>query len=119
KVKILPGIMPIIGDTQAEAEEIAAELASYIHPDHGRGMVERVLYADTSDLDFDEKVPAERLVEKPGYHERWRTLYKPMAERMTIREMTVELSRASGHQWVTGTAQSIADIMIDWFDSRA
>lgn len=119
KVKILPGIMPIIGETQAEADELAAELAGYIHPDHGRMAVERVLYIDASDLDFDEKVPAERLVDKPEYHERYRSIYKPMAERMTIREMSVEISRASGHQWVAGTPQSIADTMIDWFDSRA
>jgi len=118
-VKILPGIMPIIGETQAEADEIAAELASYINPVHARKTVERVLYVDTSDLDMDERVPAERLVDSDEHHSRWHTIYKPMALRMTIREMGVELSRASGHQWVAGTAQSVADLMIDWFDSRA
>lgn len=119
KVKILPGIMPIVGRTQAEADEIADELARYINPIHGREQLDRVLDVDTSDLDLDEKVPAERLIDGPGRHERWRTLYSPMARDLTIRQMIVELSRASGHQWMAGTASKIADHMIEWFDDRA
>jgi len=119
KVKILPGIMPIVGETEAEATELANTLGELINPVQGRRQVERVLDVDTSDLDLDEKVPAERMIDNPGRHERWRSLYRPMAERMTIRELLIELSRASGHQWIVGTPQRIADLMIDWFDDRA
>lgn len=119
KVKILPGVMPIVGRTQSEAQEIADELAGYINPVHGRMMVDRMLDVDTSDLGLDDMIPGERLVDNPGRHERWRTLYSKMAAELTIREMIVELSRASGHRWVVGTPSSIADQLVEWFDDRA
>ncbi|MGO2112491.1 MAG: NtaA/DmoA family FMN-dependent monooxygenase [Pseudoclavibacter sp.] len=118
-IKILPGIMPIIGDTEAEARDLSQQLADLINPVQGRYQVERVLDVDTSDLDLDEMIPPERLVDHPDRHERWRSLHRPMADRMTIRELMVEFSRAAGHQWVVGTAPKIADLMIDWFESGA
>src|SRR5690606_1127184 len=51
-IKILPGIMPIIGETEAEARDLAQQLADLINPVQGRWQVERVLDVDTSDLEL-------------------------------------------------------------------
>lgn len=118
-IKILPGIMPIVGETEAEARDLSKQLADLINPVQGRWQVERVLDVDTSDLELDDMIPSERLIDRPDRHERWRSLYRPLAERMTIRELMVELSRASGHQWVVGTGEQIAEHMIDWFEAGA
>jgi len=63
KVKILPGIMPITGRTQAEAEELAKELENYIDEARGRAMVANLIDADISDLDLNDKIPQSRFVE--------------------------------------------------------
>src|SRR5699024_12070580 len=38
-VKIIPGILPILGDTEAEAQELADELGRYDHLENGRTQV--------------------------------------------------------------------------------
>src|SRR5690606_27615977 len=37
----------------------------------------------------------------------------------TLRDLIVDVVRAGGHQWIVGTPEKIADVMIDWFDSGA
>lgn len=78
-----------------------------------------MLRVDTSDLDLDDKIPSERVpgperLDGPGP----RALARLAAE-STVREIAVEMARAQGHQWMAGTAASIADRLIDWFDDRA
>jgi N-acetyl-S-(2-succino)cysteine monooxygenase len=118
KVKILPGIMPFVGRTLAEAQELADGLAAVIDVEEGRAMVSRMLDVDISDLGQDERIPLERLIDGPQRMERWR-LFRHLAETSTIHELMVELSRAVGHQWMIGTPGMIADRMIEWFDERA
>jgi len=119
RVKIIPGIMPIVGDTQAEADEIAADYGRYVDPVLGRQQVESTLALDTSDLDLDERIPAERLPDPEHATTPWQRTIARIAPERTIRELMVELSRAGGHQWMASTPSRIADRMIDWFESRA
>ena len=118
KVKILPGIMPIVGETLGEAEELAADLANCIDVVAGRAMVARMLKVDISDLELDDKIPLERLVDSGQEWARWK-LYRDMAENLTLGGVMIELSRAVGHRWMIGTPSMIADSMIEWFDNRA
>ena len=118
KMKIMPGIMAFVGDTMAEAQEYAADLANWIDIEEGRSMVTRFLDADVSDLELTERIPAERLIDGPQRMERWR-LFAELAKTYTVHEMMVEIARAVGHQWMIGTPSMIADRMIEWFDARA
>lgn len=118
KVRILPGIMPITGRTQKEAEELAKELEDCIHEPNGRGMLESLLDLDISDLGLDERIPQERFVDDASRMERWH-LFRELAEERTIRELMVHLSRAVGHRVMIATPDRIAESMIDWFTSRA
>lgn len=119
RVKILPGIMPIVAETQADADEIAADYAQYIDPVMGRTQVESMLDIDTSDLDIDDRVPAERLPDIAAARTPWQRTLLRLTPDHSIRELMVEASRAGGHQWIASTPEKIADLMIDWFDSRA
>jgi len=119
KVRIIPGIMPIVGETEAEAKEISADYGRYIDPVNGRKQVEWYFDIDTSDLDFDEAIPAERLPDPEQAKTPWARTLGRSAPGRTIRELAVESSRAGGHQWMAGSPQQIADRMIDWFDDRA
>ena len=119
-VKILPGIMPVLGATQAEAEELAQELADFVHLENGRDQLAAAISMDLSSLDLDEKIPAEWFSDDPSMGSRYQ-LYriKAVDQGLTLREMIVDQARSTGHQWVIGTPQSVADLMIDWFEKAA
>ncbi|MCR2811261.1 MULTISPECIES: LLM class flavin-dependent oxidoreductase [unclassified Microbacterium] len=118
RVKILPGIMPFVGRTLADAQELAADLANGIEPTAGRAVVARMLDVDIDDLELTDRIPMERLEVTPQRQERWH-IYRAMAETQTVGELMVELARAVGHRWMIGTPGMIADSMIEWFDKRA
>lgn len=118
KVRILPGIMPITGRTQREAEELAKELEECIHETNGRRMLENFLDMDLSDLELTDRIPQERFVYDPSRMERW-NLFRELAEERTVWELMVHLARAVGHRVMVATPDKIAESMIDWFESRA
>ncbi|MGO1182720.1 MAG: NtaA/DmoA family FMN-dependent monooxygenase [Micrococcaceae bacterium] len=118
QVKVLPGIMPIIGRTEQEARELSDDLASYIRVDSGRRTVAAMLDVDINDLNLNEKIPRERMVDGPSRMDRWR-VYRDIALECTLGELITELSRAMGHRWIVGSAGRVAEDLIDWFDSRA
>lgn len=125
---ILPGLIPIVGDTLAEADEIAAELADLITEDVGRRDISNQLVgADLSGLDLDEPVPVERLlsIEEAAKSSmlnasRYPNLYRIVVdERPTLRELIRTRTKSQAHQLLRGTATSIADQMQEWYDRHA
>lgn len=119
-VKIVPGILPIIGDTEKEAWELADELGRAVHLENGRAQVAADLHMDLSELDYDDKIPAEWFVEDESYGSRYKIYRMKSVEMgMTLRELIVDLARSTGHQWMAGTPSQIADRMVEWFDKRA
>ncbi|QEW03205.1 LLM class flavin-dependent oxidoreductase [Microbacterium lushaniae] len=118
KVRILPGIMPITGRTQKEAEELAKELENCIHETNGRRMLEHFLDMDLSDLELTDRIPQERFIPDPSRMERW-NLFRQLAEERTVWELMLHLSRAVGHRVMVATPDKIAESMIEWFESRA
>lgn len=118
--KVLPGILPIIGETMKEAEELAAQLASYVNLDFGRAQVAASLDLDLSSLDFDEAIPAEWFSDDPAKGSRYHVFRRKSVDQgMTLRELIVDIARSAGHQWIIGTPQTIADNMVDWFEAGA
>lgn len=118
--KILPGIVPILGATVKEAEELSEELKNYVHIEHGRAQLARAIQLDLSGLDVDEKIPSSMFVEKPHLGSRYLLYkYKAVDQGLTLREMIVDQARSTGHQSVVGTPEMVADVMIDWFEAGA
>jgi alkanesulfonate monooxygenase SsuD/methylene tetrahydromethanopterin reductase-like flavin-dependent oxidoreductase (luciferase family) len=119
-VKIIPGILPILGDTEKEAQDLANELAGYVHLGNGRKQVGADLKMDLSELEFDETIPAEWFSDDPRLGSRYQIYRKKSVDvGMTLRELIVDLARSTGHQWMAGTPSQVADRMVDWFDSKA
>lgn len=119
--KVLPGILPIIGETMKEAEELAAELGSFVNLEHGRRQVSAGLAGlDLSSLDYDDRIPAEWLSEDPNLGSRYHVFRRKIVDQgMTLRDLIIDMARSAGHQWIIGTPQTIADSMVDWFEDRA
>lgn len=119
-VKIIPGILPIIGDTEKDAWALADELANNIHFGNGRKQVGADLRMDLSELELNERIPAEWFSEDPAMGSRYH-IYRRKAvdDGMTLRELIVDLARSTGHQWMAGTPAQVADRMVEWFEAGA
>ena len=121
EVSIIPGILPIIGRTEAEAQEYAEQLETWIDYAHAKRQLQKSLGIDIEDLDYDDRVPVERF-DAAAYNTPTSrgNIFRAAAERGdTVRELIRASAKASGHQWVVGSASRVADLMVDWFDSRA
>lgn len=126
--RILPGVVPIVGSSQAEAEDIAASLAEYYAIEDGLKYLSNLLLdIPLDDLDLDRPIPIDRLptleaaAESTNLHaSRYPNLYRIVVdERPTLREMIRTRAKISGHQFQLGSAASIADEMQHWFESGA
>ena len=119
-IKIIPGILPIIADTVAEAQELADELAGLLDLETGRRQISGDLKIRLEDIGFDEHIPAERFSDDPAMGSRYQIFRrKSVEEGMTLRELIVDRARSTGHMWMVGTADQVAEAMIGWFTSGA
>jgi len=127
-VPILPGLIPVIGDTPEDAERILAELGSLVQPDIALATLSGLLLgADLSGLDPDEPIPPERLPDPEAASaspsptaSRYAGLHRIVVEdRPTLRELLRTRATSYGHQVLVGTAASVADRMEEWFSSGA
>jgi len=118
KVKILPGIMPIVGRTRADAEALSQELIDAVRLDVGRETVARFLGIDISDLDYTDFIPPERMIDGPERMSRWRQ-FRDLALEKNLGELTIHIARSMGHRSMVGSADEVAENLIEWFDRRA
>jgi FMN-dependent oxidoreductase (nitrilotriacetate monooxygenase family) len=121
-VKILPGIVPVIGDTPAEARELDAELERLISPEYAKRQLAERFHLDPGDLDLDEPLPANLPAEDEieGAKSRY-TLIVDLARRenLTVRQLIGRLGGGRGHRTFAGTPVQVADTIEEWFDSGA
>ncbi|MER6318383.1 LLM class flavin-dependent oxidoreductase [Streptomyces sp. NPDC001581] len=121
-IKILPGIVPVIGETEAEARELDAELDRLIVPAYAKRQLALRLGIDPEALDLDaelpEDIPTEDEIE--GAKSRY-TLVVELArrERLTVRRLIGRLGGGRGHRTFAGTAEQVADTIEHWYDSGA
>lgn len=121
-VKIIPGIVPILGSTDKEAQDVMRDLGNHVNMDTGLYLLENRLEMKLDEIDLDERIPAAFWDNGPVKQSksRWE-LFRHLSvdKNYTLRELIVEHSRGHGHQWVAGTPSKVADLMVDWFDSGA
>ncbi|MGW7362512.1 LLM class flavin-dependent oxidoreductase [Streptomyces sp. NPDC054841] len=121
ELKILPGICPVIGSTEAEARALEAELTELQIPEYGLAQLSGMLGADLSGLPLDgplPELPEERDIN--GNKSRF-TLVAELARRdgLTLRELIARLGGGRGHRVFAGTAEQIADQLEEWFTQGA
>jgi FMN-dependent oxidoreductase (nitrilotriacetate monooxygenase family) len=121
-VKILPGIVPVLGDTEAQARELDAELERLISPEYAKRQLAARFRLDPDALDLDKPLPAEL----PGEDEiegakSRHTLIVDLARRenLTVRQLIARLGGGRGHRTFTGTPVQVADAIEEWFDNGA
>ncbi|MDR3427484.1 LLM class flavin-dependent oxidoreductase [Silvimonas sp.] len=120
ELKIMPGLSPVIGRTQEEAEARYRELQDLIHPAVGISIVQRFFPdVDLSQSDLDGPLPA-FATQTNGNTSRL-ALVSELARRdnLTLRQLYESLAGARGHRVVVGTPASIADEIQAWFENEA
>jgi alkanesulfonate monooxygenase len=114
EVLVLPGVMPIIGRSQGEAQARYDELQALIDPAIGVGLLSGFLGFDLSGHPVDGPLPQMPVTE--GWRSR-QELFADMARRdnLSIRHLYERVAGARGHKVIIGTPQTIADEMEAWF----
>ncbi|MCR2765007.1 NtaA/DmoA family FMN-dependent monooxygenase [Microbacterium sp. zg.B48] len=119
-VKILPGLVPLVAETDSEARELEKELASHINYDVGRRALEGVLNLDLTGVELDDAIPTDRFGEPPALRSRYEIFRtRALDDRASVRDLIIENHRSFGHIWAVGSAATVADKMIDWFEGEA
>lgn len=119
-VLILPGLSPVIGSTEAEAQRIVRELNDLSDPEVGRQRLSgRFGGHDFSHLKLDQVLSPEDFPD-PGTVEAARSRTEVIIglvrrEKPTLRQLLGYLAGARGHFATAGTPEQIADLIAEWF----
>jgi alkanesulfonate monooxygenase len=117
-VKVLPGIMVVVGKTKAEAEAKYDRLQSLIHPEFGVKQLSSYFGQDLTKFPIDGPPP------EPNYadaeHGRLKVMYElAVREKFSIRQLYQRVIGQRAHRTICGTANEIADAMELWFTEKA
>lgn len=115
-LKILPGLLPIVGRTEADAHAKHQRLQDMIHPLVGLAHIYGPM-GDLSDYPLDGPVPEPKDPELRSRAQLMLDLAR--RENLTIRQLYLKMSSGRGHRTVIGTPAQIADSMEEWAESRA
>lgn len=119
QIKVLPGVFPVVGRTQAEAEELYGTLQDLVDPVVGLGLLTTQLgNIDISKLPLDEPLPELPMTE--GSQGKQKIVYEQARSKgLTVRQLYLAISAGRGHRCIIGTPRSIADQLEDWFVNGA
>lgn len=120
-VKILPGICPFLGRTEAAARELAAEFDDLIVPAYGLQQLSSMLEVDLSGYPLDGPLPELGTeADIKGGRSRF-ALVTDLARRenLTIRQLLARLAGGRGHRVIAGTPVQVADSIEEWFRNGA
>ncbi|MFI9796168.1 LLM class flavin-dependent oxidoreductase [Streptomyces sp. NPDC052302] len=121
-IKVLPGIVPVIGSTEAEARAAEQVLEDHIVHTHGVARLESLLQLEPGTLELDGTLPADLPSEDAveGAKSRY-TLVVELArrERLTVRQLIGRLGGGRGHLTFAGTPEQVADAIETWFTQGA
>jgi FMN-dependent oxidoreductase (nitrilotriacetate monooxygenase family) len=124
QVLILPGLSPLIADTEAEAQRQARELNDLTDPEVGRKRLSgRFGGHDFSHLPLDKPLSPEDFPD-PSTVEAARSRTEVIVglvrrEKPTLRQLLAYLAGARGHYTTAGTPEQVADLMESWFAEGA
>jgi len=120
QVLILPGLSPMIGSTEAEAQRLAREADELCDPEVGRKRLSgRFGGYDFSHLPLDRPLTPDDFPDPVTVQAaRSRTeviLGLVRREHPTLRRLLATLAGARGHFTFAGTPEQVADLIADWF----
>ncbi|MET9001481.1 LLM class flavin-dependent oxidoreductase [Amycolatopsis sp. NPDC004169] len=119
EIKILPGISPILGRTEAEARAREAELNALITPDYGLQQLSKMLDHDITGYPLDGPLPEVGAFTEGGQSRFDLVVGLARREDLTIRQLLERLAGGRGHRVFAGTPVQVADELEAWFRGGA
>jgi N-acetyl-S-(2-succino)cysteine monooxygenase len=114
-VKIMPGIYPVVGRTEAEAREKFDFLQSLIHPSVGLAVLEHTIGVPNL-ARYPLHGPVPEMDDTNGPLSRQRLLLEAARrDNLTLWELCLLNAGPRGHLLTIGTPTQIADVMEHWF----
>ena len=114
-LRILPGLYPVVGRTEAEAEDKFAFLQSLIDPSVGLALLGSTIgIPNLSDYPLDGPVPDMPVTNGPRSRQAL-LLEAARRDNMTLRQLAQLNAGPRGHLLVCGTPVQVADVMEHWF----
>src|ERR1051326_2446453 len=116
-VKILPGCLVVVGETDEQARAKREKLDSLVHSDSGIASLSIALGVDASKFDLDAPLPEipDTNQSKSG---RQRVMDRARRDNLTVRQLAQILGAYGGLSMV-GTAKTIVDKMEEYFHAHA
>lgn len=113
---VMPGLFPVVGHTQAEAEQKLASLQALIHPKAGMALLSSLLGGfDLSTCDPEGPLPDVPMTEG-GQTRQALIVSSARRDRLTVRQLYSKFAGARGHLQLVGTPSSVSDVMEEWLD---
>jgi N-acetyl-S-(2-succino)cysteine monooxygenase len=117
-LKLLPGVSPIVADTEEEAKAIVEKLGQFADPVTALRVLSERIGHDLSGFSLDEPAPTFPPSAKMQGHS---VNLARMAKEynMTLRQLRDYAMAAQGHRLIWGTPARIADELQTWFEGGA
>jgi N-acetyl-S-(2-succino)cysteine monooxygenase len=116
---IMPGIFPVLGGTEAEAQANYELIQSLVHPAIAWAILKQYYVGvDLSGYSLDDRAPP--LPSDTELNKSRLKLVSDLANTgLTLRQLYLSLATARGHRTVVGTPEQIADAIELWFSNGA
>lgn len=119
-IKILPGIVPIVGATEAEAKEKERRLGELMVLDHALAQLAADTGLPAESIDLDAPLPTDIRSFADVQTSRYElTVTLARRENLTVRELLVRLGGGRGHRVFSGTPEQVAATITEWFTTGA
>ncbi|SFL21336.1 FMN-dependent oxidoreductase, nitrilotriacetate monooxygenase family [Paenibacillus sp. 1_12] len=117
---ILPGLCPIIGDTEAEARDLEEELFTLLNTENALRNLSRFFTVDLSEYPLDAPVPLDKLRPAEEFRvgitsRRDVIIDAAIRDKFTIKQFISRSAGGHGHITHTGSVLQIADFIEKWF----
>jgi alkanesulfonate monooxygenase SsuD/methylene tetrahydromethanopterin reductase-like flavin-dependent oxidoreductase (luciferase family) len=120
-VKILPGLVPVIGSTETEALQREEELSRLQVPAYGLHQLSQLLGSEITEAELDRPLRELGSVSQVEGNQSRFLVVTELARRdkLTVRQLLQRLGGGRGHRTFAGTPEQIANTIEEWFSSGA
>lgn len=115
-LNVMPGILPIIGNSRQEARDKYDALQQLVHPQLGLTAL-ATKFGDMSAYPLDGPIPHD-FPQSNGIRSATDILDRARAKGLTIRQLYQSMIGGAGHLEIHGTAEDVADQIADWFQDE-
>lgn len=122
QLRILPGLVPIIGSSEAEARAIEQSLDEHVVLEHPLEQLASDIGIPADQIDLDAPLPTgiRPAREIEGNRTRYElTVALARRESLTVRQLLLRLGSGRGHRAFVGTPEQVADSMQEWAETGA